>query len=51
MIWDSHVLANPTDLWAEQISELDTECKLCVKGPDFFEVLVHNHGEDEIKKT
>lgn len=45
MIWDSHVLANPTQ--AEQVSELATERKLGVKGPDFFEVLVHNHGEDE----
>lgn len=42
---DSHLLANPT--WAEQISELATEHKVGVTGPDFCEVLVHNRGENE----
>lgn len=45
MIWDSHLLRNITQ--AEQISELATEHKIGVKGPDFCEVSVHNHGENE----
>lgn len=45
MIWDSHLLGNPAQ--AKQISELATGLKVGAKGPDFCEMLTHNHGENE----